>query len=249
MSIIKQVRHFWIDYREIPGKSYDDAEVRYTYRLPEQENIWEYFQILIQRLRSFVDNPFMAGPDGFSPEDNSQLYCLREGLVNMLVHADYFSPIHSTIIIYDDKIEFQNPGQFPIPLTNRRSKVKSIPRNPNIMMFFRYARLAENAGYGIRRILQWEELTGERVEIASELTASTVSFSRSEIGQKIGQKNESLTDKIMDLIQLDSKVSRAQMAKQLGVAPSTVQVYLKRLKSSGKIRRVGSARGGYWEII
>ena len=55
-SITKHLRHFWIDYREIPGTSYDDAEVRYTYRMPEQENIWEYFQMLIQRLtRTYVE--------------------------------------------------------------------------------------------------------------------------------------------------------------------------------------------------
>lgn len=141
-TIIKSIRHFWIDYREIPGQSYEDAEVRYTYRMPEQENLWEYYQILIQRLRTFVDNPFMTGPNGYSPEDNSQLYCLREGLVNMLAHADYFSPIHSTIIVFNDRIEFQNPGPFPIAIKMGHGKVKSIPRNPNIIMFFRHARLA-----------------------------------------------------------------------------------------------------------
>ena len=31
--------------------------------MPEQENIWEYFKVLLQRLRLYVDNPFMAGPD------------------------------------------------------------------------------------------------------------------------------------------------------------------------------------------
>ena len=97
----------------------------------------------------------MTGPNGYSPEDNSQLYCLREGLVNMLAHADYFSPIHSTIIVFNDRIEFQNPGQFPIALRMGHGKVKSIPRNPNIIMFYRHARLAENAGYGIGRIMKW----------------------------------------------------------------------------------------------
>ena len=110
----------------------------------------------------------MTGPNGYSPEDNSQLYCLREGLVNMLAHADYFSPIHSTIIVFNDRIEFQNPGQFPIALRMGHGKVKSIQRNPNIIMFFRHARLAENAGYGIGRIMKWKELTGEKVEIRSE---------------------------------------------------------------------------------
>lgn len=37
----RYVRNFWIDYIEIPGKSYNDAFVRYTYRMPELDNIWE----------------------------------------------------------------------------------------------------------------------------------------------------------------------------------------------------------------
>ena len=47
----------------IPGTTYSDADCRYTYPMPEQENIWEYFKVLLQQLRLYVDNPFMADPD------------------------------------------------------------------------------------------------------------------------------------------------------------------------------------------
>ena len=57
--------------------------------------------------------------DGFSPEDNSQLYCLREGLVNLLAHADYFSPMHSAIRVFNDRIEFQNPGRFAVRISDK----------------------------------------------------------------------------------------------------------------------------------
>ena len=48
----RHVSNFWIDYLEIPGKSLADARVRYTYRMPEQDNIWETYQIILQRLRT-----------------------------------------------------------------------------------------------------------------------------------------------------------------------------------------------------
>ena len=251
-AIVKHLRHFWIDYREIPGSSYDDAEVRYTYRMPEQENIWEYFQMLIQRLRPFVDNPFMAGPDGFSPEDNSQLYSLREGLIIMLAHADYFGPMHSSVIIYNDKIEFQNPGQFPIALRGNVKKIRSIPRNPNIIMFFRYARLAENAGYGIGRIKQWESLTEEKVEIESDIATSTITYFRptlgQKIGQKIGQKELSTRERLISLITENPQITRKDLAEKLNVPSSTIQFHIEKLKSEGRIERVGGARGGHWEV-
>lgn len=254
--IIKHLRHFWIDYREIPGSSYDDAEVRYTYRMPEQENIWEYFQMLIQRLRSFADNPFMPGPDGFSPEDNSQLYSLREGLINLLAHADYFGPMHSSVTIYNDKIEFQNPGQFPVALTGNVKKIKSIPRNPNIIMFFRYARLAENAGYGIGRIKKWESLTGEKVEIESDIATSTITYFRPIIGQKIGQKTGQKTgqkklltrERLLKLICENPRITRNELAETLHITTSTVQFHIEKLKSEGLLERVGGSKGGYWKV-
>ena len=185
------VPHFWIDYIEIPGTTYSDADCRYTYRMPEQENIWEYFKVLLQRLRLYVDNPFMAGPDGFSPEDNSQLYCLREGLVNLLAHADYFSPMHSAIRVFNDRIEFQNPGRFAVRISDKPGKVKSVPRNPNIIAFFRYARQGENAGYGIDKIMRWTKLTGLEVDFESDITSSTVTYPlpSQKGGQKGGQIN------------------------------------------------------------
>lgn len=196
----RYVPHFWIDYIEIPGTAYSDAECRYTYRMPEQENIWEYFKVLLQRLRLYVDNPFMAGPDGFSPEDNSQLYCLREGLVNLLAHADYFSPMHSTIRVFNDRIEFQNPGRFAVRISDKPGKVKSVPRNPNIIAFFRFARQGENAGYGIDKILRWTKLTGYNVDFESDIISSTVTYPMPDIkgSQKGGQKIVVLSEKDSD---------------------------------------------------
>lgn len=97
-------RFFWIDLVEIPGRSVREARTRYTYRIPEQENLWEYFQIMIRRLRLIVDTPFMMNDEGFNVEDRSQFKILREALVNMLSHFDPFSTIHSCINIYTNRV-------------------------------------------------------------------------------------------------------------------------------------------------
>lgn len=174
--IHKYVPNFWIDYIEIPGNDLDGAECRYLFRMPEQENIWEYFKVLMQRLRLFVDNPFMPGPDGYSPEDNTQLYCLREALVNMLAHADYFSAMHSTIRVFYNRIELQNGGKFGINIADLGKRIVSMPRNPNIISFFRYARQSENAGYGIDKIHRWKRITNLDVQFYSDFSYTTVAF-------------------------------------------------------------------------
>lgn len=175
-TVHRYVNNFWIDYLEIPGKSLADAQVRYTYRMQEQENIWESYQIILQRLRNHVDAPYRARPDGVGTEDESQLYALREGLTNCCAHADYFSPMHPTIRVFTDRIELQNPGRFMFPLSELRTQIHSIPRNPSLIKFFRYAKLGENAGYGIDRMLAWERLTNGKVEFESDLVSSTITY-------------------------------------------------------------------------
>ncbi len=73
----RYVPTFWMDLVEIPGRSVREARTRYTYRIPEQENLWEYFQIMIRRLRLIVDTPFMMNDEGFNVEDRSQFKILR----------------------------------------------------------------------------------------------------------------------------------------------------------------------------
>ena len=194
-AVQNAVSNFWIDYIEIPGMSYKDAVTRYTYRMQEQDNIWEYYQLLIQRLRIYVDNPFTAGPDGFAPDDNSQLYTLREGLINMLAHADYFSPMHSTIRVYSNRIEFQNAGRFIMDLDKLKGHISSMPRNPSIIKFFRYAKLSENAGYGIDKMMMWKEMTGKDVLFESELTHSNVIYMLPDRG---GVSNPTSTRQVPD---------------------------------------------------
>lgn len=188
-TVQRYVNNFWIDYLEIPGKTLADAQVRYTYRMQEQDNIWESYQIILQRLRNFVDAPYVARPDGVGVEDESRLYALREGLTNCCAHADYFSPMHPTIRVFSDRIELQNPGRFMFPLSELRTQIHSIPRNPNIIKFFRYAKLGENAGYGIDKMLYWENEKCGKVEFSSDLVSSTITYWLSEqVSEQAGEQ-------------------------------------------------------------
>src|SRR5690606_1847949 len=50
-AINKNISDFRVDLLEIPGTSYADAEPRYTFRLEEQENLWEYYFAIFERLK------------------------------------------------------------------------------------------------------------------------------------------------------------------------------------------------------
>ncbi|MBM3304080.1 MAG: hypothetical protein FJY76_03205 [Candidatus Aenigmarchaeota archaeon] len=75
---------------------------------------------------------------------------LREAVVNMVVHRDYNDSQESLIRIFDDRIEFQNPGA-PDKLEMEKILHQGIPlhRNQGIYNFLRPVHQAEAAGQGI----------------------------------------------------------------------------------------------------
>ncbi len=176
ISINKIFPDFRVDLLEIPGRSYTDAAVRYTFRLEEQENLWEYYFSIIDRLKRQVDMPFKMNELGIAIENSPQFDAIREALVNMLMHTDYFSPAKPRIRVFSDRIEFENPGAFPRPIDVLLKKDISIPRNPVLAKLFRCAKLAENAGYGFDKMLQWEKATNTKVIFENSIDMALVAF-------------------------------------------------------------------------
>lgn len=54
---------------------------------------------------------------------------------------------------------------------------------------------------------------------------------------------------IMDAMKEDPKSTVPEIAKAISVSTRTVNNYIRRLKETGFIRRVGPDKGGYWEVV
>lgn len=183
--VLRYVPTFCVDYIEIPAPTIQEAEVRYTYRIPEQE---KHLGIL-RRFRTLVDAPIHIKDDGFATTDESQYNVLREALANMVMHCDHFDSMRSCIRVYTDHIEFMNGGCFPLPVKDIIGKVYSKLRNPTLAKLFRYVGIAENAGYGMNKLASWERLTGTTPTITSDRTYVTVSFPLKSAIQRKGETN------------------------------------------------------------
>ena len=156
-------------------------------------------------------------------------------------------PMHPTIRVFDNRIEFQNPGTFIVGIDEVKAHNVSLPRNPTIINLFRYARLSENARYGIDKIAKWKELTGSDVTFETTLLYSTVSyFLPSKGGQKGGQKT---ADRLLTIIASEPTISRKKMSQVLGISPSAIQKHIKKLKENGTLIRIGGAKGGWWKVV
>ena len=260
--VLRYVPTFCVDYIEIPAPTIQQAEVRYTYRIPEQQNIWDAVQIILRRFRTLVDAPIHIKEDGFATTDESQYLVLREALANMVMHCDHFDSLRSCIRVYTDHIEFMNGGAFPLPVNEILGKVYSKLRNPTIAKLFRYVGIAENAGYGMKKLTSWQTLTGTSPTIESDRTIATVTFPLKSAIQRLNVPDVpvnvpvnvpvKLTDtqqKVLELIRINPSITHLEMSQRLSINEKTAKRATQTLRESGLIKREGSDKTGQWVIL
>ncbi len=55
--------------------------------------------------------------------------------------------------------------------------------------------------------------------------------------------------KILDAIRQDGEITIPQLALLIGVTERSIERNIHKLQSDGRLRRIGPAKGGHWEIV
>ncbi len=66
---------------------------------------------------------------------------------------------------------------------------------------------------------------------------------------KGGEKLSANRVKILDAMRDDPSISQAKLSGIVGIGINKIEANVKYLKSKGLIRRIGPAKGGYWEVL
>ncbi|GAB6121606.1 hypothetical protein JCM30204_27550 [Dysgonomonas termitidis] len=213
---------------------------------------------------------------GIGHEDTKEIEALREALVNLLIHTDYFSPMKPRIRVFTNRIEFENPGKLPRSVEELMRTDETLPRNPVLAKFFRLAKLCESAGYGFDKMLQWKKQTGNEVlfETSIDKTKFTFILSENENRQstekgiekgiekdengiekpqesteKTIQKLSKNTEKILNLMAENPSITTAQLAEKVEISVAAINKQIAKLKKQNLLRRDGADKGGKWVII
>jgi predicted HTH transcriptional regulator len=86
----------------------------------------------------------------------------------------------------------------------------------------------------------------ELVEAQDDTVDVLAKDGRKKVVRKGGQKRWS---EILVMIKENPFISRKELSERLSINPSAVQKHMQKLKAEGLIKRIGSDRGGHWEII
>ena len=195
----------------------------------------------------------------------------HEALLNTFVHNKWLGLNAPMISVFTDRIEILSHGGLGIEqdLEGFYSGV-SIPVNEVLASIFLQLRLSERSGRGVPKIVG--AYGRESIRIEKNFIVVTIPFNRinvtpfelnggedSEI-QGHDLVNDPVNDlvndpvndpvnDILEILRMHPEYSYKQIAQTIEKSEATVKRAIAKLKAKGSIRRIGSDKTGYWEII
>lgn len=166
---------------------------------------------------------------------------IREAVINAILHADYsISGCHIQIAIFDDRIEFINPGALPFGQTLQKALSGfSRLRNRVLGRVFRELNLIEQWGSGLQRILAVCERQGlkkPQIEEVGNQFRLTLFSTYIETAQ-LQPWEEILLQKLKDADFITTK----DAAKLWKVTSRTASSRLKIMMEEGMVRRIATS--------
>jgi ATP-dependent DNA helicase RecG len=178
---------------------------------------------------------------------------IREALANAISHRDYRSSSKVQIRIFDDRIEFWNPGRLPEGWTveTLKRKHESMPFNPLIARAFFWIKYIEEVGTGTNKIIDWCKGWG-LPEPDFEYAGSSVviTFRKSKLTEEylLSLELREKEREIIKHIKINKRITSGEIQKMFNVSRDTSSRYLKQLIESGLIERMGTGKLVYYVL-
>jgi len=169
---------------------------------------------------------------------------LREAVINAIVHNDWINEVPPVFEIYDDRLEITSAGGTSI-IKNKEHFFQgySNPNNREIMRIFKDLDMVEHLGSGMNRILSYYK---KENFILNDIFLRVVFYSNYD---EIETTQETTQEKIIKLLKQNKKYTKKDLMAILNKGDSTIKEHLSILKRDGIIKRLGSTKAGYWEVL
>ena len=191
------------------------------------------------------------------PED-----AMKEIVLNALVHRDYLIPATIQIKVKLKEMTVSSPGLLVEDMTINKllCEQRSCPRNKLLAKACYYAGYTEKEGRGIEIIRDSSiEHNLPPPEFEVNKTSFIAKLRKREINEKIKvsrTKKKTVKDKkrtnelnVLECMVYKQNITIPEIAYKLNLSNSGVNLIIKILRNEGVIKRIGSDKKGYWEVI
>jgi len=179
---------------------------------------------------------------------------IREALVNAIAHRDYWSVSKVQVRIFDDRMEFWNPGRLPEgwSVKTLKEKHESIPRNPLIARHFFWIKYVEEVGTGTNKIIKWCTEWGlPEADFEYTGTSLVVTFRKSKLTEEyletLGLNDRQM--KAIEFLKEHKRITSKKYADLFRITNRTARNDLKKLVDKDVVIQKGeSKRTTYYEL-
>ncbi|MGI6782562.1 MAG: RNA-binding domain-containing protein [Acholeplasmataceae bacterium] len=180
----------------------------------------------------------------------------REAVINAFVHNRWVDGNGPMITVYNDRVEILSRGALPNNQTKEGFFLgESIPVNQKLSDIFLQLRISERSGRGVPKIV--EVYGRETFEFRENSIVVNIPFNRirTNVGDKardkVGDKptlNETQAKMLLE-IRNNPNVTHEQLGRALNLKRTAIQNNISFLRNNGYIKRIGSNKSGYWEVL
>lgn len=204
-------------------------------------------------IRSTVNNHFDLDSN-INRKDTSgaMIIALREALLNMLMHANYYEKEPLRAVAKVNYYEFSNPGKMLVPVETFFTTNRTSSRNPIISKLFVQLGESERAGHGGEKIYESALVNNYRKpEIASnyegtKLKIWKVDYADSFSGQVISERERSILKAIVSSD--NQEMSHKEIEERVKLSRTKVDSSLKELMAKGTVIKIGNGRATKYGI-
>ena len=234
-AIRERFDNVFMDYR---NESQVTADIRWndriTYDGTWENNLFNFFTKVTPKLTEDLKKPFKL-EGGVQRIDDTPIHkAVREGFVNMIIHADYLMDAGVLKVIKrSDSFEFTNPGILKLPLEDIYRGGNSKSRNPHMQTMLRLVGFGDNAGSGFPTILDvWKSEGWIKPELIEDTNLDQVTLvmkMEKESDDNSAEKSAESAEKSADLknreeMVLSKRHQQILAIMETGIEYSTEQV-------------------------
>lgn len=167
--------------------------------------------------------------------------------------------------VYDDRLSIWNEGTLPYGLTleDLKKEHSSRPRNPVLANACFLGGYIDTWGRGTLKIIrscreaglpepEMKEMNGGVAVILfahPQLDETSEKASEKTSNEKVGENITVNQRMILEILSRNSNASAKILSDSVGISKRKIEENLRKLKEKNLLKRVGPAKGGYWEVV
>lgn len=174
---------------------------------------------------------------------------LREAVINSFVHNHWVEGIAPSITFFSDRVEVMSRGTLvPEQTLEGFFLGESVPVNRRLSDIFLQLHISERLGRGIPTITQ---VYGKDIfEFREKSIVVNIPLHRLEQEKAPESLDFQPCElRLLNAFRNNPNLTQGEAAQMLGFSRSKIEQLISELKRAGVLRRIGSKKYGYWEVV